>query len=216
MNPPPEPQPRQRRYSTRHQARLDAETHAKLEQLASTFHRKRSATLRYVMQWAISQSCGWAIDQSPVVAVPPVPVLLEPELLQRVQDAAAVHGATVAAWIRHAMRQVSRADFPPSWHPEAAQDDRPRSHDSRDYGQRFMLRLDETTAQKLQQLVERFARPRAEIIRQLVAQATPEDFPEHWQLAAEENRIRRAPPRNSQRSTPIGLRRSQTWRKSDA
>jgi predicted transcriptional regulator len=119
-------------------------------------------------------------------------MLLAPELLQQMQDAAGVHGATVAAWIRHAIRQVSRADFPPSWHAEADQGGKPRSHDSHYYGTRFMLRLDETTAQKLQHLVERFARPRAEIIRQLVGQATPEDFPEHWPLGAEENRVRRA------------------------
>jgi hypothetical protein len=35
MTPPLGPQPRQRGYSVRHQARLDAETHAKLEELAS-------------------------------------------------------------------------------------------------------------------------------------------------------------------------------------
>jgi hypothetical protein len=33
---------------------------------------------------------------------------------------------------------------------------------------------------------------RAEIIRQLVRQAKPEDCPEHWQLGVEENRVRRA------------------------
>jgi predicted transcriptional regulator len=39
-----------------------------------------------------------------------------------------------------------------------------------------MLRLDETTTQKLQQLVEQFGLSRAEIIRQLIAQAKLEDF----------------------------------------
>jgi predicted transcriptional regulator len=41
-----------------------------------------------------------------------------------------------------------------------------------------MLRLDEITAQKLRQLVEQVRSSRTEIIRQLVAQAKPEDFPE--------------------------------------
>ena len=77
-----DPHPRQRRYSARHQARLDAETHAKLEDLAHTFHRKRGHILRYVMQWGLRHSTGWAIDRSPVDAVPPVPLLLEPDLLQ--------------------------------------------------------------------------------------------------------------------------------------
>jgi hypothetical protein len=55
MTPPPEPQ---RRYSVRRQARLDAETHAKLEELAHTFHRKRAAILRFVMQWGLTQTQG--------------------------------------------------------------------------------------------------------------------------------------------------------------
>lgn len=209
MTQPSDPQPRQRRYTIRHQARLDAETHATLEQLVKTFRRKRGPILRYVMQWGISRSARWSIDQSIPAQVHLVPLLVEPELLQQVQDAAAVHGATVVAWVRHAIRQISGADFPPSWHAEADQGGKPRSHDSRYYVTRFMLRLDKTTTHKLQHLVEQFAKPRAEIIRQLVAQAKPEDFPKSWQLAAEESRVRRAPPRNSQQSMPTGPRRQQ-------
>ena len=82
-----------------------------------------------------------------------------------------------------AMRQVTLVDFPASWRVGDAV---PRSHDSGYYGQRFMLRLDERTAHKLQRLVEQCGRSRAEIIRQLVAQATLEDFPTSWQLAAAE------------------------------
>jgi hypothetical protein len=70
-------------------------------------------------------------------------MLLEPELLQQVQEAAAAHGATVAAWVRHAMREVTIEDFPASWQAGRIE---VRSHDSHTYGQRFMLRLDETTA----------------------------------------------------------------------
>ena len=195
MNPPLEPQPRERRYSVRHQAQLDAETRAKMEDLTRTFHRKRSAILRFVMQWGLHHFEGGTIDWSPVVAVPPVPVLLEPGLLQQVQDAASAHGVSGATWLREAMRRVTLEDFPTSWRMgETA----PRSHDSRYYGHRFMLRLDDTTGQKLQHLVEQFTKPRAEIIRQLIAQATPEAFPTSWQLATEE---RRAP---------------RTWRKPDA
>jgi hypothetical protein len=47
MNPPLEPQPRQRRYSIRYQARLEAETMTTLEELAGTFHRKRGQILRH-------------------------------------------------------------------------------------------------------------------------------------------------------------------------
>jgi hypothetical protein len=57
-----EPHRRQHRDSIRYQARLDAEMEAKLEALANTFHRKRAAILRYVMQWGLAQTTGWTID----------------------------------------------------------------------------------------------------------------------------------------------------------
>ena len=61
-----------------------------------------------------------------------------------------------------------------------------------------MLRLDQTTATKLQHLVAQFAKPRAEIIRQLIAQAAPADFPPSWHLAVDEQRQRAAQPGNGE------------------
>ena len=174
------PQPRHVRYSVRHQARLDGSTSAKLEELANICHRKRSAILRVVMQWGLRHSEGWAVDRSPVVAVPPVPVLLPPAVLQPVQGAAAVHGASVAAWVREAMRRVTRDDFPASWR---AGETAPRSHDSGQYGRRVMLRLDDQTANPLERLTQAFGRSAAEVIRQLILQARLEEFPESWRLA---------------------------------
>jgi predicted transcriptional regulator len=149
MNPARERQPRQRRSSARWQARLDAETHAKLEQLASVFHRKRSGILRFVMQWGLQHSEGWTIEQSPVVAVPPVPVLLEPELPRQVQDIAEAHGLSVAAWLREAMRRITADDFPDSWRAGEMAD---RSHESGYFRRKFGLRLDEITSRKLEAL----------------------------------------------------------------
>jgi predicted transcriptional regulator len=119
-------------------------------------------------------------------------MLVEPDLLHQVQEAAERHSVPVAAWLRQAMRQVTHKDFPPSWHAEAARGGRPRSHDSRYYGQRFMLRLDDETSTKLGTLMQTFDRTAAEIIRQLIAQAKSEDFPPSWQLAVEEHRPREA------------------------
>jgi predicted transcriptional regulator len=127
-------------------------------------------------------------------------MLLEPELLQQVQTAAAVHGVTVAAWVHQAMRQVTLEDFPGSWQAEAAQDDQPRSHDSRRYGTRFMLRLDDETSNTLGILTRTFDRSAAEVIRHLIAQATPEDFPQSWRLAAAAHRPQDARP--AHRGTP--------------
>jgi hypothetical protein len=52
-----------------------------------------------------------------------------------------------------------------------------------------MLRLDEPSHTKLQQLVKQFGASKAEIIRQLIAQANAEDFPKSWQMRAAEHRV---------------------------
>jgi hypothetical protein len=62
MNTPLNQGPRQRRYRSRHQARLDPETLAKLEELACTCHRTHSAILRFVMQWGLRHAGGWTGD----------------------------------------------------------------------------------------------------------------------------------------------------------
>jgi hypothetical protein len=115
MHPLLEPRPRQRRYSTRFQARLDSDTHAKLEALANTFHRKRAAVLYYVIQRGLAHTQAWTIDPSIPDRPHLVPILVEPDLLQQVQEAADVHGVSVAVFLRHAMRQVTIDDFPENW-----------------------------------------------------------------------------------------------------
>jgi hypothetical protein len=49
-----------------------------------------------------------------------------------------------------------------------------------------MLRLNNTSSLKLQELVDRFGVPKANIIRHLITQAEPEDFPPSWQMRATE------------------------------
>jgi predicted transcriptional regulator len=200
VTPPQAPQPRHVRYRVRHQARLDAETHAKLEELAAAFHRKRSATLRHTMQWGLTQTRGWTVDRAVPGTVRTVGMLLEPELLQQVQEGAAVHGATVAVWLRQAIRQITLEEFPDSWQAEDIQGRRPRSHDSRQYRTRFMLRLDDETSEKLHTLTRTFDRSAAEVLRHRIAQATPEDFPQSWRLAAAAHRPQDARP--ADRGTP--------------
>jgi predicted transcriptional regulator len=186
-----DPQPRQRRYRSRHQARLDADTHAKLVELAAAFHLKRSAILRYVMPWGLHHSTGWTIDRSPIAAVPLVPILLEPDLLQQVQDVAAAHGVSIAAWLREAMRRVTAEDFPASWR---AAESPGRSHESDYFRRKFGIRLDEVTSRKLEAFTQTFHRPAADVIRQLIAQATPKDFPPSWHLAVAEHQRRAVQP----------------------
>jgi hypothetical protein len=106
-----------------------------------------------------------------------VHMLVDPELLQQVQEAADAHEVSVAVWPPHAMRQVTRADFPTRWGTGATPI---RSHASGYYDRRFQLRLDPDTQTKLGTLMQTFDRSAAELIRQLIAQATPKDFPSSW------------------------------------
>jgi hypothetical protein len=171
------------RDRVRYQARLDAETHAKLEEFARTFPRKRSDILRSVMPWGLTQTGGWTVNMAVPSTVRTVGMLLEPELLQQVQDAAAIHGVSMAAWLREAMRRVTPEDFQESWR---ARETTPRSHASGYYNRKFGMRLNEVTWQTLEGFTTTFQRPAAEIIRQLIAQARPEDFPPSGQLAVQE------------------------------
>jgi hypothetical protein len=50
------------------------------------------------------------------------------------------------------------------------------------------LWLDEPTRERLERLSRHFKKSSAEIIRQLIAQATPEAFPPSWQLVVQEPR----------------------------
>jgi Ribbon-helix-helix protein, copG family len=49
-----------------------------------------------------------------------------------------------------------------------------------------MLRLDEPSQTKLEQLIKEFGTSKADIIRQLIAQAKAEDFPPSWQMRTTE------------------------------
>jgi hypothetical protein len=86
---------------------------------------------------------------------------------------------------RHSMRQVTREDFPPSWQ---AGETEPQSHDSRYYGACFLMRLDAHMRERLEELSRRFDHSVVVVIRQLVTQATIEDFLANWQMAVDERR----------------------------
>ena len=75
------------------------------------------------------------------------------------------------------VRQISITDVPAGWKEERSEE---RSHDSRIYDTRVMLRLDKTSQAKLQQLISHFGVSKATTIRRLIIQATDEDFPASW------------------------------------
>jgi predicted transcriptional regulator len=177
------------RLSIRMDAALDQKTRAKLEELATASHRSRAAVLRQVMQWGLGQA-------GPIAMRVPRRItsfffMVDAELHRQVREAAKAAGIDVAPWLRYMMRQITKADFPKSWQAGKTGRQHPRSqrsHDSRHYGKRFMLRLDDQTWARLEELATYFGEPNAEVIRQLIIQAKVEDFPQSWQLAVEERR----------------------------
>jgi predicted HicB family RNase H-like nuclease len=178
--------------SIRLDARLDAVTRQKVDDLARRFRQPRAAVLSHIMWWGLSRAPAGALDggasHSPVRHLSLyVPV----ELHARAQNAAAAAGVHLAPWLRHIVQHIGMADFPARWYEGQAEG---RSHESRRYGRRFMLRLDEPTRATLDALAPHFETSGAEIIRQLLAQATPEVFPAYSQLRAVEPRYHQRRP----------------------
>jgi predicted DNA-binding protein len=166
------------RASIRMDARLDADTRQKVDNLARHFRQPRAAVVSHMMRWGLSREPGGALDQG--ASQGPVRHLylyVESDLHKHVEKAAAAAGVNTAPWLRHMVRHISVADFPASWLEGQADE---RSHESRRYGKRFMLRLDDPTWATLEALSTHFERSAAEIIRQLLAQATPDTFPASW------------------------------------
>ena len=108
------------------------------------------------------------------------------ELYRQMGEMAQAVGCSIAAWLRYWLRQVTVADFPAHWQAAADTSAGSRSHDSCIYDTCFMLRLDAASDTTLRHLAEQFHVPRAEIIRQLLAQVTPETFPAGWHLRVAE------------------------------
>lgn len=169
--------------SIRLDARLDAVTRQKVDELATRFRQPRAAVLHQVMRWGLA--CGGEYTVEGGDARGPIRHLfmtVDRELHRQMGEMAHALGCSIAAWLRHWLRLVTVADFPAHWQAAAGTSAGSRSHDSRVYGTRFMLRLDAASETTLQCLAEQFHVPRAEIIRQLLAQATPDTFPASWHL----------------------------------
>jgi predicted HicB family RNase H-like nuclease/predicted transcriptional regulator len=185
----PDHKPHQPRRSIRMDAGLDTQTRETIEELATAFHCSRAAVLRQVMRWGLGRD-----SEGPIPISPPSPgksffFMVDAELHQQIRAAAKAAGVDVAPWVRHMVRQMRKADFPKSW--EARKTERqkataPRSHDSRHYGKRFMMRLDAPAWARLEELASHFDASNAAIIRQPIIQAKIDDFPPSWHVAEQE------------------------------
>jgi predicted transcriptional regulator len=186
VNPLPDHRPGQQRAAVRTDARLDAATRQKVDDLATRFDRPRAAVLCQIMAWGLSRAQPAHLDQGESPGpVRHLSLYVASDLHEHVEKAAAAAGVKAAPWLRHMVRQITITDFPASWQEATP---RERSHDSRTYTTRFMLRLDESSQTKLEQLIRQLGVSKADIIRQLIAQAKPEDFPPSWQMRATERR----------------------------
>jgi predicted transcriptional regulator len=192
------------RASTRLDARLDPMMRAKVDDLARHFHQPRATVLSHIMHWGLSREPTRALDQGDVQGpVRHLYLYVASDLHARVEKAATAAGMNIAPWLRHMVRQITILDFPGSWQEERSPE---RSHDSRVYATRFMLRLDDPSQTKLQQLVEQFGVSKAEIIRQLIAQANDQDFPKSWHTRVAERSV--PPMRRRETKTTREITRS--------
>jgi len=190
VNQPPHRKPPELRASIRIDARLDATTREKVDDLAQHFHQPRAAVLCQIMHWGLSYEQPGPLDQRESQGpVRHLYLYVPSELRDGVEKAATAAGVKTASWLRHMVRQITITDFPASWQEATP---RERSHDSCTYGIRFMLRLDDPTWERLDALSTHFETSGAEIIRQLLAQATPDTFPVSWHLRVAERHEERA------------------------
>jgi predicted transcriptional regulator len=194
---------RPQHYTARLEVHLDQATQTTITRFVTAFRRRRSVVLRQVLQWGLSHGQGWRLDRSrPLGRAQRVSLRLEPELRERLEAVATTAGGDISAWLRHAVHLVTVANFPASWQAASAEQTRApkRSHDSRQYGTRFMLRLDDASLGKLDAFTQVFVPSRANVIRQRIIQATPKVFPKSWHLAAEERRQRQARAANTSKA----------------
>jgi predicted transcriptional regulator len=136
-------------------AGLDTKTQAKLEALAIQFNQSRAAMLRPVLRWGLRRELTGMIDDTAPSPVQHLFFIVDVDLHQQVKAAAQAAGVDVAPWLRHMMRQITKADFLESWQAGKAgrrHASRQRSHDSRHYWKRFMLRLDDQASARLDAL----------------------------------------------------------------
>jgi hypothetical protein len=181
VNPAPD-----ERSRIRTDARRDQTTRQKVDDLATRFHRPRAAVLSQIMHWGLSYEWLGSLDQGESQgSVRHLYFYVDAKLHNGVEQAAIAAGVKTALWLRHMVRQIAITDFPTSWQEATP---RERSHDSPTYTTRFMLRLDGPSQTKLEQLVTQLGVSKADIIRHLITQATPEAFPQSWHMKAHERR----------------------------
>jgi hypothetical protein len=116
MNTPSAPPSDESRATIRMDARLDATTRQKVDDLARHFHQPRAAVLCHIMQWGLTCEQIRPLDRGKSHGpVRHLYLYVPSDLYVHVEKAAAAAGVNIAPWLRHMVRQMTVADFPASW-----------------------------------------------------------------------------------------------------
>jgi hypothetical protein len=110
---PSDHRPSEPRSSIRTDARLDAMTRAKVNNLARHFHTPRAAVLSHIMHWGVSHKQPETLDQGESQGpVRHLYLYVASALHERVEKAAIATGMKIAPWLRRMVRQITITDFP--------------------------------------------------------------------------------------------------------
>jgi hypothetical protein len=135
-------------------ARLDAPPRTKVDDLATSFHQPRAAVVCHIMHSGLDHGQAEVRDgRATEGLVRHLYFFGDTALHARVEKAAMATGVNMVPWLPAMVRQITLTDFPASWQEATPEE---RSHDSRIYDTRFMLRLDKTSQIKLEQLISHF------------------------------------------------------------
>jgi hypothetical protein len=114
VNPLPDHRPGQQHAAVRTDARLDETTRAKVDGLATRFHRPRAAVLSHIMQWGLSHGETLTPDQgepqslvhhlSLYVASDLHSLYVASDLHEQVQKADTAAEVKGTLWLRHMVR----------------------------------------------------------------------------------------------------------------
>src|SRR5215475_3432975 len=102
---PPAQRPHDSGTSIRTDARLDATTRQKVDDLPRHFHQPRAAVLCHIMEWGLSREQTGPLDQGesdgPVCHLY---LYVASDLHTRVEQAATASGVKIARWLRYMVR----------------------------------------------------------------------------------------------------------------
>ena len=112
MNPPLDHKTSEPRSSIRMDARLDATTRAKVDELAKRFHQPRAAVLCHIMQWGLSRGQTETLDSGESEGpVRHLYLYVDTALHAQVEKAATAAGMKIAPWLRTMVRQMTIDGF---------------------------------------------------------------------------------------------------------